>query len=132
MTNSAKRILIVDDDEDIAASVADLLTDWGYEVACASDGRKALEFLQAAETLPQLIMLDVMMPEMDAHAFRVEQQQDAKLAGIPVLLMTAGVDVHAKATELGADAYLKKPFKDLQTIRDTVARCFRGTASDST
>jgi CheY-like chemotaxis protein len=63
-----------------------------------------------------------MMPGMDGYRFRAEQKLDPRLCDIPILLMTAGGDVHGKADELGAAGYLKKPFKDIDLILTEVAK----------
>jgi CheY-like chemotaxis protein len=118
-----KRILIVDDAEEILATMAEFLRDEGYEVACALSGRDALRVLQATQALPDLILLDLMMPDMDGHEFREEQQRSSRLSHIPVLLMSAGTDLMTRAVELGARGYLKKPFRDLPTILDAIRRC---------
>src|SRR5579885_2962773 len=109
----AKRILLVEDAEEIRETMAELLTDEGYEVSCAANGRDALAKLDNGDPLPAVILLDLMMPEMDGYQFRAAQQQNERLANIPVLLMTAGVDATAKARELGARGCLKKPFADI-------------------
>jgi CheY-like chemotaxis protein len=78
--------------------------------------------LDAAEQLPKLILLDLMMPVMDGYEFRAEQTRNPRISRIPVLLMSAGIDMQAKADELGAKGYLKKPFADIETILAAVAR----------
>ena len=118
----SKRILIVEDAEDISATMTELLTAEGYSVASASTGRRALEYLRTAPELPSLILLDLMMPDMDGAAFRAEQQKDQKLANIPVVLMTAAGDAAKSVAALGAQGLLKKPFKDIDTILASVSR----------
>ena len=119
-------ILIVEDAEEIASTMAELLGGAGYEVVCAANGRDALHHLRTAGALPGLILLDLMMPDMDGHEFRSAQTSDPRLAHIPVLLMSAGGDIVASARELGARGYLKKPFKDIDSILDAVSRCVSG------
>jgi CheY-like chemotaxis protein len=119
-----KRVLIAEDDREIRESVAELLESEGYEVIPAENGRRALEVLRAGGEQPGLILLDLMMPELDGFQFRAEQRKDPSLAGIPVLLMSAGGDLAAKAGQLGAAGYLKKPFIDIESILETVARFF--------
>jgi CheY-like chemotaxis protein len=118
----SKRILIVEDAEDIGALMKDLLTDEGYEVTFATSGRLALEYLKDTPNLPQLILLDLMMPDMDGAAFRAEQQKDKRLAGIPVVLMTASGDSLSAVHTLGAHGLLKKPFKDIDSILKSIGR----------
>ena len=123
MSDPPKRILIVEDAEPIAASMAELLHQEGYEVACAANGKEALAHLESTQVLPDLILLDLMMPQMDGYQFRAQQKQDPRLSHIPILLMTAGGDIQAKARELEARGYLRKPFKDVVTILTAIQRC---------
>jgi CheY-like chemotaxis protein len=125
MGTLSKRVLIVEDVEDIRSCVTDVLEDHGYRVACAADGVEALSWLQAAKELPDVILLDLMMPRMDGYQFRAEQSADARLSSIPVLLMTAAGDCDAKAREVGACGFLKKPFRDIETILGEVERALR-------
>jgi CheY-like chemotaxis protein len=124
MADASKRIMVVEDAEDIRDSVAEILETEGYEVVSAAHGREALEKLRAAAELPGLILLDLMMPVMDGFQFRTEQQRDSRLALIPVLLMTAGGDVPLKAKELDVRGYLRKPFKDIDSMLETIRRSF--------
>lgn len=101
-------ILVVDDDADVRAAVADALAETGYRVAEAANGRQALNVLRG-DAKPDAILLDLMMPVMDGWAFRREQQKDEALAVIPVVIFTAyGVPKDA-AAQLGAAGVLRKP-----------------------
>ena len=82
-------ILVVDDDADIRDSVAEVLEDAGYRVQQAANGREALDYLQAS-AYPCIILLDLMMPVMDGPQFRAAQQSKPTLAGIPVVVISAG------------------------------------------
>jgi CheY-like chemotaxis protein len=126
MNPERPRILIVEDVEEISASLAEFLSDEGFEVACAASGRAGLQLLRAPAAVPDLILLDFMLPDMDGRQFRREQAQEARLAGIPVLLMTAGGDIEQKARDLGARGHLKKPFTGLDTLLETIRRCLSG------
>jgi len=116
----AKRLLIVEDAEDICSTMMDLLETEGYEVKGVANGLEALRHLESTGALPDLILLDLMMPEMDGFTFRAEQRKRPRLANIPVLVMTAAADPQAKAKELGAQGILKKPFRDIETILDSI------------
>jgi CheY-like chemotaxis protein len=124
VTGALRTVLIVEDDDDICATMAELLRGEGYNVVCARDGHSGIAHLRTAEQLPGVILLDMMMPNMDGAEFRAAQQGDPRLAAVPVLLMTAGHDITSFATELRADGYLRKPFKDIETILDAVAKFF--------
>jgi CheY-like chemotaxis protein len=116
-----KRILLVEDSEDIRWSLAELLTAEGYSVHEAENGAQALRALEGAPELPDLILLDLWMPAMDGVSFRARQQADARLAPIPVLLMSASADLPVRARELGVEGYLMKPFADIESILSQVA-----------
>ena len=83
------RILIVDDDMDIRATLADLLQDEGYTVSAVANGREALAYLRE-HLFTSVVLLDLMMPVMDGFQFRAEQKNDPQLASIPIVAMTAG------------------------------------------
>lgn len=101
------RVLIVDDDEDLASAVCDALEEEGYSVARARNGQEALEQLRA-DGGACLILLDLMMPVMNGWEFRSAQLRDAALATIPVVLFTADPAPAQKTRELAADGYLSK------------------------
>ncbi|MFT3839085.1 MAG: response regulator [Myxococcaceae bacterium] len=117
-------ILVVEDDADIRDSMLELLADEGLSVTCAVNGLDALNKLRAAAELPKLILLDLMMPEMDGYTFRAEQLKDQRLAKIPVVLMSAGGELEAKAKQLDAQGVMKKPFRDLELIFSTLSKFF--------
>jgi DNA-binding response OmpR family regulator len=111
------RVLVVDDDELIRDTLATALTDEGYVVRVAGDGRAALHTL--GEWRPDLIVLDLMMPVMDGRAFRAAQRSAAVTANIPVIVLSAAHNVHVRAAELEAAAVFPKPF-DLGALLDAV------------
>jgi two-component system response regulator MprA len=94
----------------------------GFSVSTASNGREALDLLQSSDTTPELIILDIMMPELDGYQFRKEQEKDPRLTEIPVVVMTAWADIESKAMQIGAKGYLKKPFVDIDTILSMVEK----------
>ncbi|RYX81412.1 response regulator [bacterium] len=106
----AQRILVVDDEEHIRFLIKTNLERAGYEVITAPNGRLAVETAQAFN--PDLVVMDVMMPEMDGlEAMRILKADDATSA-IPVVLLTAkGQDSDVfEGWQSGADLYLTKPF----------------------
>jgi CheY-like chemotaxis protein len=109
-------ILLVDDDDAIAESVRDVLTDEGYDVRRAVDGKEALALVRGG-LRPELILLDLMMPIMDGYEFRARQLEDQALASIPVVVLSA-YDV---TPVLGAVHALRKPFT-LDALLTTVRR----------
>jgi CheY-like chemotaxis protein len=103
-------ILIVEDDEGVQTSLANLLREEGYDVEIASDGVEALKRL-AEGPPPSLILLDLMLPQMDGIEFRARQLADRQYATIPVVVVSARPDVREMASRLGAAGYLPKPMK---------------------
>ena len=102
-------VLLVDDNPDIRAYVRSVLAP-GYRIVEAADGRQGLE--RARADLPDLIVADVMMPELDGLAMGRALKSDPMTDAIPVLLLTAKAEAEdrVRGLEVGADAYLVKPF----------------------
>lgn len=111
-------VLIVEDDPDLREMMAQLLTLEGFEAATAENGREALKYLRTNRA-PDLILLDLMMPVMDGWEFKREQERDAALAGVPVIVLSA-LD-QARAPEVAAHAFLKKPL-DFDRLLELVRR----------
>jgi len=114
-----RTVLVVDDDEDVRDSVAFALEDHGYLVVLAGNGRVALRML-LDDVRPDLILLDMMMPEMDGWTFRAEQRKHPAIASIPVLVFTAFAVPATTVQDLGALGFLKKPLR-LTELLATVA-----------
>lgn len=114
-----KRLLIVEDSRDFQALLRHLFSSEGYSVECALNGKEALELLRSGVRLPDLILLDIMMPVMDGFEFRREQERDAKLAGIPIVVMTAHGDAQVCKAKIGAKDFIKKP-PDMNDLLDVV------------
>jgi CheY-like chemotaxis protein len=112
-----KTVLLVEDDLEIRDILQDLLEAEGYDVIPASHGKQALEFLAAApvEDLPQLVVLDMMMPLVDGSQVLASMKSDPKLSPIPVVVLSAV----ARERPAGAAAFLRKPIP-LQKFFDTV------------
>jgi CheY-like chemotaxis protein len=106
-----KKILVVDDEPDILAMMQELLEIEGYAVDGACDGQDALDKLRgcADPDLPDLILLDLMMPVKDGFAFRREQEVDPRLAGIPVVMLSADAHLEEKKKRIGVEFALRKP-----------------------
>lgn len=103
----AQTILVVDDSKDLQAMVQSYLTEEGFRVVTAQNGREGI-FI-AREEKPDLILLDIMMPELGGYEF---MRIYSKEADTPVILLTARVEEYDKVLglELGADDYITKPF----------------------
>jgi CheY-like chemotaxis protein len=118
---TGRAILLVDDDADVRESIRDALADEGYRVTTAANGREALHLLKNEDLRPDLILLDIMMPEMDGWAFRGEQLKDPKLVSIPVIVFTAYGAPRDIARQLDAAGFLKKPLH-LDELLSTIAQ----------
>lgn len=113
-----QRILVVEDEADLRASVAEVLRLEGYEVETAGNGEEALEKLEQGEP-PGLILLDLMMPVMDGWEFRRRQLDDLEFADIPVLLFTSAKDLDDAQRELSPVGILEKPVS-IATILEAI------------
>jgi DNA-binding response OmpR family regulator len=120
-------ILVIDDDEDIRAVLEVVLEAQGCRVETAVDGIDALERLRAGSR-PSVILLDMMMPRLDGEGLMRAMQDDPRLAGIPVVVMSGHRAARDKAAGLEAAAWLVKPV-DLEQLLATVrAAADRGAA----
>ena len=115
-----KPLLIIDDDYDLRASIADVLHNEGYRVELFGDARQALSALRNG-LKPSLILLDLMMPEMNGWEFRAEQRKDPELNAIPVLVVTARTSGDLSRETLGEVEILRKPFTVLE-LRHAIER----------
>jgi CheY-like chemotaxis protein len=113
-------ILIIDDEADIRWLISALLVDEGYTVAQAANGREALTYLQAANPLPCVIILDLMMPVMNGWDFLQVRQQDPLLAPIPIVVVSAARTA-INVSALDVQGALDKPF-DMDRLLATVQR----------
>ena len=106
------RILIVDDVPDNIRVLSRMLVDDGHEISAATNGRQALKL--AAACAPDLVLLDVMMPDMDGYQVCAALKADPLLRAIPVIFITALADVEdeTRGLALGAVDYITKPFKE--------------------
>jgi DNA-binding NarL/FixJ family response regulator len=111
-----KRLLLIDDDPNLILLVKDYLEFRGYEVVTAENGREALEVLDLE--MPDLIICDVMMPEMDGYTFVKHVREEPRTSWIPVLFLSAKGQSQDKVKGLntGADVYMVKPFEPEELV----------------
>ena len=110
-------VLVVDDDTSIRKGLIHLLRAEGYKTVEAKDGREALSLISVEN--PDLILLDLMMPDLDGMELLKLLRLDAKGAGVPVLVVSArsGHQDQLGTLQLGANAYICKPFSPRELVR---------------
>jgi len=111
-----KRLMLVDDDPNLVLLVRDYLEFRGYDVVTAENGRVALEILE--QELPDLMICDIMMPEMDGYTLLKKIREDPRTGWIPVLFLSAKGQSQDKVKGLntGADVYIVKPFEPEELV----------------
>lgn len=124
IVDSLQTILLVEDDQILSESIAELLADAGYLVATAPHGAAALEYLRT-NAAPQLILLDLMMPVLDGFAFRRAQLRDRALARIPVIVLSA-IWRNEQVYSIGAADWFTKP-ADIDSLLRSIARSARAS-----
>lgn len=116
MSETSRRVLIIEDNQDIRESTAEILELAGYIVFTANNGRQGVELAQSR--LPDIILCDIMMPELDGYGVLYLLNKNKETAHIPFIFLTAKserADMR-KGMEMGADDYLTKPFGDLELL----------------
>ncbi|WP_295711466.1 response regulator [Mucilaginibacter sp.] len=117
-----KKILLIEDNDDIRENTCELLELEGYEVVAATDGRAGM--LLAQECLPDIILCDIMMPQADGYEVFRELKAIPSTAAIPFIFLTANsenTEMEA-AMRLGADGYIRKPFSP-EELLEVLGRC---------
>ncbi len=114
-----KKILLVEDDASLRENMEELLDLSGFLVSSASNGRKAIEL--AKKEIPDLVLCDIMMPEMDGYTVLENLSSHKETCHIPFVFVSAKTEHHdvRKGMNLGADDYLTKPFEE-EELLDTI------------
>jgi two-component system, chemotaxis family, chemotaxis protein CheY len=115
------QVLIVEDDAVLRRGVAEVLMDGGFRTQEARSGREALQLLREGATRPQVVVLDLRLPDMNGSQFRAEQLADETIRGIPVV----GIAGDRGQAEAPCDAVVRMPFGSellISTLVDVVAR----------
>src|SRR5471030_1867380 len=118
----SKKVLIIEDNNDIRDNVVEILELAGYEVFDANNGKTGVEL--ATKNLPDIILCDIMMPELDGYGVLYLLNKKTETAAIPFIFLTAKaerVDLR-KGMEMGADDYLTKPFDDMELLNAIESR----------
>ena len=133
-----KKVLIIEDNDDIREGTAEILDLAGYETFTAKNGRIGVDL--AIKHTPDIILCDIMMPELDGYGVLYLLQKNQQTANIPFIFMTAKAERAdmRKGMEMGADDYLTKPFDDVELFNAIESRLkkrnkpsgFRSSATD--
>src|SRR6195256_2010017 len=131
MTSMSTRVLVVEDDSDIAELVARYLEKAGYTTARVSSGRDALDAVRAKA--PDLIVLDVMLPHVDGLEVCRLLRANEHTATIPIIMLTARAEESERIVglEMGADDYLAKPFSPNELVARVRALLRRAQRHDA-
>ena len=108
MLDGSRGVLVIEDEAALRLLLTLVLEDEGFDVRAAANGHEAL--LVLALWLPEIILLDLQMPVMDGPSFRAEQRRSPTLESIPVLLVSAAVDLTWQAKQLEAAGSIAKPY----------------------
>jgi DNA-binding response OmpR family regulator len=108
-----KKILVADDDADILEVINLILNVKGYEVVTENNGEKLLEL---KENLPDLLLLDIWMSGMDGRDICRQLKNREETKNLPVIMLSANIDIEAISSECGASGYLAKPFDIRQLV----------------
>ena len=129
-TGKKRVILIVDDEPGAVSMVGDYLTMRGYSVYAAHDGKEGLN--TAKKIMPDMIILDIMMPRMNGYEMLERLKKDENMMSIPVIMLSAktGEEDKLKAAQLYSDMYVTKPF-ELNDLREKIETVFKIRGADS-
>ena len=125
---SAKRILIVDDEENTRIGLSKLLSQEGFVVESASNGHEALDFLVNQKV--NLVISDINMPDMNGLAFLRELGRKHPSTNVIMITAYGGVESYLEAMNLGAFEYLHKPIR-LDELRSVMKKIFNGGLSNT-
>jgi len=129
VTEPRKKVLVVDDDRSLTELLQMVLEDAGYAVALAENGREAI--VSAAKDPPDLVVLDVVMPEMDGWATSDHLLSHERTAKIPIIFLSArvGAEDQLRGWYRGCFDYLTKPF-DIQELLEKVSQALADPSED--
>jgi CRP-like cAMP-binding protein/CheY-like chemotaxis protein len=118
----SKKVLIIEDNDDIRENVIEILELAGYQVSAASNGKVGVEL--AFKEIPDIILCDIMMPEMDGYGVLYMLSKRPETIAIPFIFLTAKAEHfdRRKGMEMGADDYLTKPFDDMELLNAIESR----------
>lgn len=126
MPSAPTVLLVVEDDRDIREALVEILEESGLEVESCKDGVEALERLDRGP-LPDLLLLDLMMPRLDGFGVLAEMKKNAALSAVPVVVLSASTDL-PRALQAGARSTLRKPI-DIDRLMHEIERSLPGSGA---
>src|SRR5215510_5618663 len=123
-----KKILLIEDNREMRENTAEILELANYHVVTAANGKIGVEV--AGKELPDLILCDIMMPELDGYGVLYMLSKKSETAGIPFIFLTAKtekIDIR-KGMSMGADDYLTKPFEEMELLNAIETRLKKSDA----
>lgn len=129
MTDASVHLLVVEDDENLRITLADVLEDEGYSVTAVRTGADA--FAAVAERAPDIVVLDIMLPDLDGYTICRRLRDGGLAAGVLMLTARTLEDDVVKGFEAGADDYLAKPYRLRELLARVRALARRGSAAGS-
>ncbi|MFD2144022.1 response regulator transcription factor [Mucilaginibacter antarcticus] len=125
----SKKVLIIEDNDDIRENVIEILELAGYTVTSANNGKTGVEL--AFQDVPDIILCDIMMPEMDGYGVLYLLSKRPETIAVPFIFLTAKAEHfdRRKGMEMGADDYLTKPFDDMELLSAIESRLKKRRAS---
>lgn len=116
IANVMKKILVIEDNLSVRENIIDILELAGYKVKSAANGREGVD--RAETFIPDLVLCDIMMPEMDGYDVLKEMRKNNKMAGTPFIFLSALSEKNEvrRGMNFGADDYVTKPFEDKELI----------------
>lgn len=124
MVKQAKRILVVDDEENARIALTKLLGNEGFDVDCVANGFEALNYLRQQEV--HLIITDINMPEMNGITFLKELNKSFPKSNVIMVTAYGGVESYIEAMNLGAFEYINKPVK-IEELKSILKKIFKET-----
>ena len=125
VVKQAKRILVVDDEENARIALTKLLANEGFDVDCVANGFEALNYLRQQEV--DLIITDINMPEMNGITFLKELNKSFPKSNVIMVTAYGGVESYIEAMNLGAFEYINKPVK-IEELKSILKKIFKETA----
>src|SRR5215218_6537317 len=120
--NMTKKVLVIEDNNDIRENTAEILELAGYKTFTAENGKKGIEL--ALREMPSVIVCDIMMPELDGYGVLHMLRKNQETQNIPFIFLTAKTERSdfRRGMEMGADDYITKPFEDIELLNAVEVR----------